>query len=100
MILISYKGDARAVIVEETEYLVVYPGHNTATLLYNRLLKNSCDVELISTPIKISYGCSLSIKFKQIYLDIINDEMLKISLKPKGIYRIIKKGKFDNYEKL
>jgi len=50
MILISYKGDARAVIVEETEYLVVYPGHNTATLLYNRLLKNSCDVELISTP--------------------------------------------------
>ena len=87
-------------IVEENEYLVVYPGHNTATLLYNRLVKKSCDVELISTPIKISYGCSLSIKFEEIYMDIINDEILKISLKPKGVYRIIKKGRFENYEKL
>lgn len=87
-------------IVEETEYLVVYPGHNTATLLYNRLVKKSCDVELISTPIKISYGCSLSIKFKQSCLNIINNEIQKISLKPKGIYRITKKGKFDIYEKL
>ncbi|MGH4051294.1 MAG: putative Se/S carrier-like protein [Clostridium sp.] len=87
-------------IVEENEYLVVYPGRNTATLLYNRLLKKSCYVELISTPTKIYYGCSLSIKFKQIDMDIVNDEILKISLKPKGVYKIIKKGKFDNYEKL
>ncbi|MBW9152839.1 putative Se/S carrier-like protein [Clostridium estertheticum] len=82
----------------ETEYLVVYPGHNTTTLLYRRLLKKSCNVELVSTPIKISYGCSLSIKFKEIYIDIVNAEILKISIKPKGIYRIIKKSKFNNYE--
>ena len=44
--------------VEENEYLVVYPGHNTAALLYQRLLKKSCKIELVSTPIKISYGCS------------------------------------------
>ncbi|MCB2354171.1 putative Se/S carrier-like protein [Clostridium estertheticum] len=84
--------------VEEAEYLVVYPGHNTTTLLYQRLLKKSCNVELVSTPIKISYGCSLSIKFKEIYIDIVNAEILKISIKPKGVYRIVKKPKFNNYE--
>jgi len=86
--------------VEEHEYLVVYPGHNTTTLLYQRLLKKFCNVELVSTPIKISYGCSLSIKFKEAYMDIVNSEILKISMKPKGIYKIIKKPKFDNYEKI
>jgi len=86
--------------VDENEYLVVYPGHNTATLLYKRLLKKSCNVDLVSTPIKISYGCSLSIKFKEVYMDIVNEEILKISMKPKGIYIIIKKAKFDNYEKV
>ncbi|MCB2306187.1 DUF3343 domain-containing protein [Clostridium estertheticum] len=84
--------------VEDAEYLVVYPGHNTATLLYQRLLKKSCNVELVSTPIKISYGCSLSIKFKEIYIDIVNAEILKISIKPKGVYRIIRNPKFNNYE--
>jgi len=85
---------------EENEYLIVYPGHNTATLLYQRLLKKSCSIELVSTPIKISYGCSLAIKFKEFYMDIVNDEILKISIKPKGIYRIVYKGKFENYEKV
>ena len=86
--------------VEESEYLVVYPGRNTTTLLYQRLVKKSCIVELVATPIKISYGCSLSIKFKEIYMNIVRDEVLKISIKPKGVYRIIKKAKFDNYEKI
>lgn len=86
--------------IDETEYLVVYPGHNTATLLYQRLLKKSCNIELVSTPIKISYGCSLSIKFKEVYINIVNEEILKISIKPKGVFKIINKGKFDCYEKI
>jgi len=86
--------------VEETEYLVVYPGHNTAMLLYQRLLKKSCKVALVSTPIKISYGCSQSIKFNEIYMDIVNDELRKLKIRPKGVYRIIKTKRFDNYEKV
>ena len=89
-----------AMKVEENEYLVVYPGRNTATLLYRRLLNKSCDVELVSTPTKISYGCSLSIKFKGIYMDTVNDEIRKINIKLKGVYKIIKTRKFDNYEKI
>ena len=86
--------------VEENEYLVVYPGHNIAALLYQRLLKKSCKVELVSTPVKISYGCSQAIKFKEVYMDIVSVEIGKFDIKPKGIYRIIRKGKFENYEKV
>ncbi|MBU3181362.1 putative Se/S carrier-like protein [Clostridium psychrophilum] len=86
--------------VEQDEYLVVYPGHNSATLLYQRLIKKSCNVELVSTPIIISYGCSLAIKFREIYMDIVNDEIIKINIKPKGMYKIIKKSKYDDYEKI
>lgn len=89
-----------AMIVEENEYLVVYPGHNTATLLYQRLLRQLCKVELVSTPVKISYGCSHAIRFKERYMDIVNVEINKIKIKPKGIYKIVKKAKLENYEKL
>ncbi|HEY8891786.1 MAG TPA: putative Se/S carrier-like protein [Clostridium sp.] len=85
---------------EENEYLVVYPGHNAATLLYQRLLNKSCNIELVSTPIIISYGCSQSIKFKEVYMNIVRDEIRKINIKPKGIYLIVKKGRYDNYEKV
>ncbi|MBC8062873.1 MAG: DUF3343 domain-containing protein [Clostridiaceae bacterium] len=84
--------------VEENEYLVIYPGHNIAALLYQRLLKKSCNVELVSTPVKITYGCSKSIRFKEVYIDIIRGEIRKIDTKPKGIYRIVKKGKSESYE--
>ena len=90
----------RAMSIEETEYLIVYPGHNTALLLYRRLLKRSCFVELVSTPIKISYGCSQAVKFNEIYLDTINEEVLKINIRPKGIYKIDKSGRIDKYEKV
>lgn len=86
--------------IEETEYLIVYPGHNMALLLYKRLLKRSCNVELVSTPIKISYGCSQAVKFKELYRDIINEEILKINIKPKGMYKIDKSGRLDKYEKI
>lgn len=88
------------VIVEENEYLVVYSGHNTAALLYQRLLKRLCEIALVSTPVKISYGCSQSIKFKEIYMDIVIEEIAKIKIKPKGVFKIVKKTRFDNYEKL
>ena len=90
----------RSVIVEENEYLVVYAGHNAAALLYQRLLRRLCKVELVSTPIRISYGCSQAIKFKEAYMDIVIEEIEKIKLKPKGTFKIIKKAKLENYEKV
>jgi hypothetical protein len=88
------------VIVKENEYLVVYAGHNAAALLYQRLLKKSCKIELVKAPVKISYGCSHAIKFKEVDMDMVTSESEMIKLKPKGIYKIVKKAKLENYEKI
>lgn len=85
---------------KDNEYLVVYPGHNIAVLLYQRLLKKLCKIELVQTPVKISYGCSQAIKFKEVYMDIVTAEIQRLYVKPKGLYRIVKKGRFDDYEKI
>ena len=81
------------------EYLVVYPGHNMAALLYQKLLKK-CEVELVQTPVKISYGCSQSIKFKEQDMAVVMAETGKIKTPPKGIYKIIKNGTLLNYERI
>ena len=90
----------RVMNAEESEYLVVYPGHNIAVLLYQRLLKKSCKIELVPTPVKISYGCSQAIKFKEAYMNTVTAEIQKIDIKPKGLYKIVKKGRLENYEKI
>ena len=87
-------------IVDEEEYLVVYPGHNAAVLLYQRLKTRLCNVELVSTPSKVYSGCTKSIKFEGIYMDIVKSEINKIDIKPKGVYKIIKRGQFRDYYKL
>lgn len=85
---------------EVNGYLVVYPGHNMAALLYQKLLKKKCDVELVSTPVKISYGCSQSIKFKEKDMEAVIADMQKMKIPPKGVYKIIKYGRLENYEKI
>lgn len=85
---------------EENEYLVVYPGHNIAVLLYQRLLRRLCKIELVTTPVKISYGCSQAIKFTEADMNIVTAEIQRIDVKPKGLYKIVRKGRFDDYEKI
>ena len=85
--------------VEVNEYLVVYAGHNMSALLYQKLLKK-CEVELVSTPVKVSYGCSQSIKFKEKDMAIVIAETGKMKIPPKGIYKIIKNKRLENYEKI
>ena len=84
---------------EVNRYLVVYPGHNMAALLYQKLLKK-CEVELVATPVKISYGCSNSIKFKEKDMAIVMAEIQRMRTPPKGVYKIIKNGRLENYEKI
>ena len=85
--------------VEFNEYLVVYPGHNMAALLYQKLFKK-CEVELVATPVKISYGCSKSVKFKEKDMSVVIAETLGLKTPPKGVYKIIKNGRLENYEKI
>ena len=86
--------------VERNEYLVVYAGQNMGVYLYQKLLKKPCNVELVSTPSKIYRGCSHSVKFYEDDMDDVIDETKKLSSQPKGIYRIVKDGKYETYQKI
>lgn len=86
--------------VEETEYLVVYPGHNMTTLFFQRLSKKSCDAEIVGTPGKILRGCSRSILFKEKDLELVIAETKKMKLPPDAIYKIIRDGHNEFYEKI
>ena len=85
---------------EENEYLVVYPGHNIAAYLYQRLLKKHCKAEIVTTPTKIYYGCSQSIKFNEREMEIVMAEIKEMNSSPKGVFKIIKKGRLEYYEKV
>lgn len=50
-------------------YLLVFSSHNQAVYLYNWLIKKGYPVELVSTPCKISSGCTQSIKFGEEYMN-------------------------------
>lgn len=65
LVAVSYRINLGVDILEtnEDKYLMVIQSHNQATLLYNELLKRKCKVELISTPNRLSKGCSKSIIF-------------------------------------
>jgi hypothetical protein len=47
----------------EEKYLMVFHSGNQAMLLYNALLKEGCRVKIVSTPCRLSRGCSQSIVF-------------------------------------
>jgi hypothetical protein len=45
------------------KYLMVFRSNNHAMLVYNELVKTGCRVNLVSTPCKLSSGCSKSLVF-------------------------------------
>lgn len=81
----------------EDKYLMVISSHNHATLLYNELLKRNCKVELISTPNKLSKGCSRSIIFTGEDVKIVIEEGKRINAKITGIYKIVSNGNNIDY---
>lgn len=84
-------------IVPEEEYILVFATHNHAVLLYRRLAKLGCKIELISTPCRISAGCTQSLKFKEDYFNLVKEEAAKINVITRGIYKICRRGSKTNY---
>ncbi|AGK97886.1 DUF3343 domain-containing protein [Clostridium pasteurianum] len=84
----------------DDKYIMVIASNSQATYLYNELMKKGINVEFISTPAKISSGCSKSIIFnskdtKEIVLEVKN-----IKIKIDGIYNMVKNDKDYNYIKI
>lgn len=84
----------------DDKYIMVIASSSQATYLYNKLMKKGINVEFISTPAKISSGCSKSIIFnskdtKEIVLEIKNTRV-----KINGIYNIVRNEKDYDYIKI
>lgn len=86
--------------MDGNECIIVFSGHNIAIYLYNNLKRSSLNVAIIPTPAKLSYGCSLSVKFKIEDLSTILSEIKKIRTPPYGIFRVIQNGPHISYKRL
>lgn len=74
----------------QKEYLMVFTSNSRATYIYDRLLQKGCKVKLVSTPCKISAGCTQAIRFNEADAEIVNAETQKNNVIPTGVYQIIK----------
>lgn len=72
----------------EFKYLLIFESYNQAILLYNELLKRECNVELISTPCRISRGCSQSIVFTKEDIKKIKEEAKRNKVIIRDIYKM------------
>jgi hypothetical protein len=81
----------------ETRYILIFRSYNQAMLLYDKLLKRGCNVELISTPCKLSKGCSQSLSFGKENVKEVIEEAKNNKIEISNIYKVVRKGKTYNY---
>jgi hypothetical protein len=78
-------------------YILIFKSYNQAILLYNKLLEKGCNVELVSTPCRISKGCSQSVVFVAEDTKEIIEEIKESKVTINGIYKRIQKGNSYSY---
>lgn len=81
----------------EDQYLLVFKSYNQAVLLYNELLKKGCKIELVSTPCRLSRGCSQSIVFAASDIKKVIEGTKNNNVIVKGIYAIVQNKEFVDY---
>jgi hypothetical protein len=79
------------------KYLLVFESYNGAMLLYNKLLEEKCKVELISTPCRLSRGCSQSIVFLGEDSSKVIERIKGSKVVIKGVYKIVDKNNRMEY---
>ncbi|MFT8315759.1 MAG: DUF3343 domain-containing protein [Clostridium sp.] len=84
----------------DDKYIMVIASNSQATYLYNELMKKEINVEFISTPAKISSGCSKSIIFNAKDKEEIVLEIKNTKVKIDSIYNIVKNEKDYDYIKI
>ena len=70
-------------------YILAFRSYNQAMLIYHKLLGSGCNIELVSTPCRVSRGCSQSILFRPEDVKKIIEIAKNSRVAIKGIYKII-----------
>jgi hypothetical protein len=78
--------------LDNASYLLVFESYNQAMLLYNKILQRKCKVELVSTPCRLSRGCSQSIVFLGDDTTVVIEELKKSNIVIRGVYKIVNKN--------
>lgn len=83
--------------MKDDNYMLVFTSHNQAAFLYEKLCNRGFDIKIVSTPCKISSGCSQSIKLKG---DVIKEALKESSqngINIRAVYKIIIDEEGEHY---
>lgn len=84
----------------EDKYIMVITSNNQAIYLYNELMKKGIKVEIISTPSKITSGCSKSVIFNGDDKEAVVLKAKDTKVKVYGIYKMVSNWKDYDYIKV
>lgn len=84
--------------IEDYDYIMTFTSHYRALYIYERLIRKDIVAKLVTAPNKINISCTQAVKFKEIDMEIIKQELKKNNIYPTNTYKIIKGGKSETYE--
>lgn len=84
--------------VDEYDYIMVFTSHYRALYIYDRLRLKNIKTKLITAPNKVNISCTQALKIKEDDRENIKLEIDRNNIYPTAVFKIIKKGKEEEYE--
>lgn len=84
--------------VDEYDYIMVFTSHYRALYIYDRLRLKNIKTKLVTAPNKVNISCTQALKFKEQDRQNIKIEIDRDNIYPTAVFKIIKKGKEEEYE--
>lgn len=84
--------------VDDYDYIIVFTSHYRAVYIYDRLRARNIKSKLVTAPNKVNISCTQAIKIKEKDRDNIKVELDKNNIYPTAVFKIIKDGKYEDYE--
>jgi hypothetical protein len=83
---------------EDYDYTMTFTSHHRALYIYERLIRKNIQAKLVNAPNKINISCTQAVKFKEMDMEVVQNELKKNNIYPTGMYKIIREGKNETYE--
>lgn len=83
---------------EYYDYIMIFTSHHRALYMYERLIRKNIQVKLVNAPNKINISCTQAVKFKEMDMEVVQNELKRNNIYPTSIYRIMREGKNETYE--
>lgn len=84
--------------VDEYDYIMVFTSHYRALYIYDRLRIKNIKTKLVTAPNKVNISCTQALKIKEDDRENIKLEIDRNNIYPTAVFKIIKKGKEEEYE--